>query len=143
VIACVVQFVLLDEPTAGMDPEARRQTWDILQSQRAGRTMILTTHFMDEADLLGDRIAIMTDGQLQCCGSSMFLKNIYGVYIRSSHWLLQFGGVWRHHFGPHRIGLVPLQPALFLTSVFIHAIYVNEVCNTVASPSGHILQVLS
>ena len=62
-----------------MDPEARRQTWDILQSQRAGRTMILSTHFMDEADLLGDRIAIMADGQLQCCGTSMFLKNIYGL----------------------------------------------------------------
>ena len=64
-----------------MDPEARRQTWDILQSQRAGRTMILSTHFMDEADLLGDRIAILADGQLQCCGSSMFLKNIYGLHI--------------------------------------------------------------
>ena len=62
-----------------MDPEARRQTWDILQSQRAGRTMIMSTHYMDEADLLGDRIAIMADGQLQCCGSSMFLKNIYGL----------------------------------------------------------------
>ena len=72
------QIVFLDEPTAGMDPEARRQTWDILQSQRAGRTMILTTHLMDEADLLGDRIAIMAEGQVQCCGSSIFLKNIYG-----------------------------------------------------------------
>jgi len=78
------QFVILDEPTSGMDPEARRQTWDILQSQRAGRTMILSTHFMDEADLLGDRIAIMADGQLQCCGSSMFLKNMYGglIYVK-------------------------------------------------------------
>ena len=75
------QLVILDEPTSGMDPEARRQTWDILQSQRAGRTMILSTHFMDEADVLGDRIAILADGQLQCCGSSMFLKNIYGVSI--------------------------------------------------------------
>ena len=72
------QIVFLDEPTAGMDPEARRQTWDILLSQRAGRTMILTTHQMDEADLLGDRIAIMAEGQIQCCGSSIFLKNIYG-----------------------------------------------------------------
>lgn len=43
--------------------------------------MILSTHFMDEADLLGDRIAIMADGKLQCCGSSMFLKQKYGVYI--------------------------------------------------------------
>ena len=77
------QFVILDEPTAGMDPESRRLTWDLLQSQRAGRTMILSTHYMDEADLLGDRIAIMTGGQLQCCGSSMFLKNIYGVLVLS------------------------------------------------------------
>jgi len=73
-----VQFVILDEPTSGMDPEARRQAWDILQSQRVGRTMILSTHFMDEADLLGDRIAIMADGKLQCYGSSLFLKGVYG-----------------------------------------------------------------
>jgi ABC-type multidrug transport system ATPase subunit len=73
------QFVILDEPTSGMDPEARRQLWDLLQSQRAGRTMILSTHFMDEADLLGDRIAIMADGQLQCCGTSLFLKGKYGA----------------------------------------------------------------
>ncbi|CAH3190768.1 unnamed protein product, partial [Porites lobata] len=46
---------------------------------KAGRTIILTTHFMDEADLLGDRIAIMADGQLRCCGSSLFLKSRYGV----------------------------------------------------------------
>jgi len=61
-----------------MDPEARRETWDILQSQRTDRTIILSTHFMDEADLLGDRIAIMADGDLKCCGTSMFLKKKYG-----------------------------------------------------------------
>ena len=68
-----------------MDPEARRQTWEILQSQRAGRTMILSTHFMDEADLLGDRIAIMAEGVVQCCGTSLFLKNKYGQYTRHSY----------------------------------------------------------
>lgn len=41
--------------------------------------IVLTTHFMDEADLLGDRVAIMADGALRCCGSSIFLKNHYGV----------------------------------------------------------------
>ena len=41
--------------------------------------MVLTTHFMDEADILGDRIAIMAEGKLRCCGSSLFLKNKYGV----------------------------------------------------------------
>ncbi|KAF0293021.1 ATP-binding cassette sub-family A member 3 [Amphibalanus amphitrite] len=73
------KVVLLDEPTSGMDPSARRSTWDLLQRERAGRTMLLTTHFMEEADLLGDRIAIMADGQLQCCGSSLFLKRKYGA----------------------------------------------------------------
>ena len=73
-----MQVVFLDEPTSGMDPEARRQTWDILQKSRKGRTMLLTTHFMDEADYLGDRIAIMTNGMLACSGSSLFLKRRFG-----------------------------------------------------------------
>ena len=68
----------MDEPSSGMDPEARQQMWTLLQSHRAGRTMLLTTHFMDEADHLGDRIAIMAEGVVKCCGSSLFLKNKYG-----------------------------------------------------------------
>jgi len=75
--------VILDEPTSGMDPEARRQTWDILQEERQGRTVILSTHFMDEADLLGDRIAILANGRLQCFGTSMFLKKKYGDCVIS------------------------------------------------------------
>lgn len=70
---------MLDEPTSGMDPASRRATWDLLQQQRSNRTILLTTHFMDEADLLGDRIAIMAKGELQCCGSSLFLKRKYGT----------------------------------------------------------------
>ncbi|NXD28137.1 ABCA3 protein, partial [Spelaeornis formosus] len=73
------QVVMLDEPTSGMDPASRRATWDLLQQQRSNRTILLTTHFMDEADLLGDRIAIMAKGELQCCGSSLFLKRKYGA----------------------------------------------------------------
>ena len=45
-----------------------------------GRTIILTTHYMDEADILGDRIAIMAHGGVKCCGSPLFLKNKYGKY---------------------------------------------------------------
>ncbi|XP_029293444.1 ATP-binding cassette sub-family A member 3 [Cottoperca gobio] len=73
------KVVMLDEPTSGMDPSARRATWDLLQGEKRGRTILLTTHFMDEADLLGDRIVIMAGGELQCSGSPLFLKNKYGA----------------------------------------------------------------
>ncbi|KAK9892600.1 hypothetical protein WA026_020981 [Henosepilachna vigintioctopunctata] len=73
------KIVILDEPTAGMDPTARRFIWEFLQKQKKDRTILLTTHFMDEADLLGDRIAIMSGGVLQCCGRSFFLKKKYGT----------------------------------------------------------------
>lgn len=73
------KVVLLDEPTSGMDPAARRSTWDLIQTEKEGRTILLSTHFMEEADLLGDRIAIMAEGEVQCCGSSLFLKKKYGM----------------------------------------------------------------
>nr|XP_045238868.1 phospholipid-transporting ATPase ABCA3-like [Macaca fascicularis] len=79
------KVLILDEPTSGMDAISRRAIWDLLQQQKSNRTILLTTHFMDEADLLGDRIAIMAKGELQCCGSSLFLKQKYsaGYYITS------------------------------------------------------------
>ena len=62
-----------------MDPEARRGMWDVLQNLKQDRTIMLTTHFMEEADVLGDRIAIMADGKVKCCGSPMFLKSNLGT----------------------------------------------------------------
>lgn len=53
------KFVLLDEPTSGMDPYSRRSTWELLQRNKVGRVILLTTHFMDEADTLADRISII------------------------------------------------------------------------------------
>ncbi|KAG8195500.1 hypothetical protein JTE90_010802 [Oedothorax gibbosus] len=72
------QTVILDEPTAGVDPYARRSIWELLLKYKSGRTVILTTHHMDEADLLGDRIAVIANGKLRCCGSSLFLKTRFG-----------------------------------------------------------------
>ena len=73
------KFVLLDEPTAGMDLGARRSLWDMLKNYRRDRIVILTTHYMDEADVLGDRIGIIASGKVLCLGTSLFLKSRYGV----------------------------------------------------------------
>ncbi|KAM3727280.1 ABC transporter ced-7 [Dirofilaria immitis] len=73
------RIVLLDEPTAGMDPASRQAVVELLQRYKHERTILLTTHCMDEADLLGDRIAIMVRGRLFCAGTSEFLKNRFGT----------------------------------------------------------------
>uniref|UniRef100_A0A8C3II28 P-type phospholipid transporter n=1 Tax=Chrysemys picta bellii TaxID=8478 RepID=A0A8C3II28_CHRPI len=73
------KVVILDEPTAGVDPYSRRGIWELLLKYRQGRTIILSTHHMDEADILGDRIAIISNGKLCCVGSSLFLKNQLGT----------------------------------------------------------------
>uniref|UniRef100_A0A182J4R4 ABC transporter domain-containing protein n=1 Tax=Anopheles atroparvus TaxID=41427 RepID=A0A182J4R4_ANOAO len=76
------RVVLLDEPTSGMDPSARRALWELIQKEKADRTVILSTHFMDEADVLGDRIAIMAEGKLRAVGSPFFLKKNLGAGYR-------------------------------------------------------------
>lgn len=73
------KVVILDEPSSGMDTSSRRRLWEMLKDNKNGKIIILTTHYMDEADILGDRICIMADGKIKCCGSSLFLKNRYGV----------------------------------------------------------------
>lgn len=73
-------LVFLDEPSSGMDPLSRRKMWDLIKDERnRGKTVVLTTHFMEEADYLGDRIAIMAAGKLFCCNTSGQLKEQYGV----------------------------------------------------------------
>ena len=72
-------MIVLDEPTSGMDTSARRYIWEMLKTYKQNRIILLTTHFMDEADYLGDRIGIMAKGELIACGSSLYLKNKYGV----------------------------------------------------------------
>ena len=68
------KLIFLDEPTAGMDPYSRRHLWSLLKQKKEGRVVLLTTHFMDEADILADRKAFIRKGKLRCCGSSLFLK---------------------------------------------------------------------
>ncbi|EFO28468.2 hypothetical protein LOAG_00012 [Loa loa] len=71
------EVVLLDEPTSGMDPDARHETWSLLQEEKKRRTILLTTHYMDEADILGDRITIVAYGELQCTAGEYRLTILY------------------------------------------------------------------
>ncbi|UJR17400.1 hypothetical protein I4U23_004295 [Adineta vaga] len=69
------KVIILDEPTSGIDPYNRRLIWTIIQKLKGtGRCVLLTTHFLDEADVLSDRIAIMSRGRLQANGTPDFLK---------------------------------------------------------------------
>ena len=70
--------VILDEPSAGVDPSGRRSIWDLLFKYREGRTIVISTHHLDEADVLGDRIAIISNGKLIAHGSGYFLKSKFG-----------------------------------------------------------------
>ena len=72
------KIVFLDEPTTGLDPENRRQLWQILSEARGDKAMVLTTHSMEEADVLCSRIGVLTDGALRCIGPQTKLKNKYG-----------------------------------------------------------------
>jgi ABC-2 type transport system ATP-binding protein len=69
-LVCNPKILFLDEPTTGLDPQSRRQLWDIIRSfQRGGGTVLLTTHYMDEAERLCDRLAIVDHGQIIAEGS--------------------------------------------------------------------------
>jgi len=74
------EFLFLDEPTTGLDPQARRQLWDLIEEFKAsGRTILLTTHYMDEAERLCDRIAIMDHGKVIALGTPRELIGSIGV----------------------------------------------------------------
>ncbi|MFW6075245.1 MAG: ABC transporter ATP-binding protein [Chloroflexota bacterium] len=77
------KLLFLDEPTAGMDPQARRVTWDLIESQRQqGTTIILTTHFMEEAERLADRVAIIDHGRLLTLERPEALRRNGGSTVR-------------------------------------------------------------
>lgn len=69
----------MDEPTSGVDPVSKRLIWKVLSQAKEGRTVILTTHSMEEAESLSDYIYIMANGKFRCGGSPMFLKQKFGV----------------------------------------------------------------
>ncbi|HXS94057.1 MAG TPA: ABC transporter ATP-binding protein [Candidatus Limnocylindrales bacterium] len=83
-LACALvgapELLFLDEPTTGLDPQARRQLWDLIEEfRRAGSTILLTTHYMDEAEKLSDRVAIMDHGKTIALGSPRELIESIGI----------------------------------------------------------------
>jgi ABC-2 type transport system ATP-binding protein len=83
-VACalvgVPDLVFLDEPTTGLDPQSRRQLWDLVESlKQLGRTILLTTHYMDEAERLCDRVAIVDKGRVIALGSPRELIRSLGA----------------------------------------------------------------
>lgn len=83
------QILLLDEPTAGVDPANRRLLWDLIVAHKAGRTVLLTTHFLDEAEALSDRVALMHEGSIRAVGTTLQLKRSlgfgYNMTVTCSH----------------------------------------------------------
>jgi ABC-2 type transport system ATP-binding protein len=73
------ELLFLDEPTTGLDPNARRAIWDVIRGLRnKGKTVILTTHYLDEAEQLSDRVAIMNHGRIVAMGTSDEIIEAHG-----------------------------------------------------------------
>jgi ABC-2 type transport system ATP-binding protein len=78
-------LVFLDEPTTGFDPEARRRCWDAIENLRGlGKTIVLTTHYLDEAEHLADRVAVLCDGNIRASGTPAELARQVGAEPRLS-----------------------------------------------------------
>lgn len=86
------QVIILDEPTSGMDPYSMRLTWQLIKKIKKGRIILLTTHSMDEADELGDRIAIMANGSLKCCGRLNLFSYFLAYYTHC--WTNEIFVIW-------------------------------------------------
>ena len=74
------EILYFDEPTSAMDPTSRRVIWQIIKDlKREGKTIILTTHYLEEADELADRIGVMLNGNLHAVGTPNYIKKEFGV----------------------------------------------------------------
>ncbi|KAL6612331.1 P-loop containing nucleoside triphosphate hydrolase protein [Neocallimastix californiae] len=76
------KYVFLDEPTSGLDPLSRQKIWSLLLEKKKDRVIFMTTHYMDEADIITDRKLILNQGVIRCMGSSIYLKNHFQMRYR-------------------------------------------------------------
>jgi ABC-2 type transport system ATP-binding protein len=106
-VACALigdpELLFLDEPTTGLDPQSRRQLWDILRGLRSqGRTVLITTHYMDEAERLCDRVAIIDHGKVIALGSPAEL-----IHRLGGERLVEFALSENGRFDAERLGALP------------------------------------
>jgi len=104
-------LVFLDEPTTGFDPEARRAAWDMVRSLRElGKTILLTTHYLDEAQQLADRVAVLLDGEIVRMGRpGDLVSGARGAQVR-----------WRDDDGEHVVQTD--EPTRLVNEVTGHAL---------------------
>ena len=80
------EVVYMDEPSTGLDPASRHRLWEVIAQSKGKNSILLTTHSMEEADVLCDRLGIMGAGDMQCVGTSLDLKARFGAgYCLSLH----------------------------------------------------------
>jgi ABC-2 type transport system ATP-binding protein len=89
------ELIFLDEPTTGLDPQARRAVWEVIRKLKTeGRTVMLTTHYLEEAEELADRVAIMNHGKIVAMGSTEEIESKYGsgqkMMVKAGEDLLRF-----------------------------------------------------
>jgi ABC-type multidrug transport system ATPase subunit len=72
------KVIFLDEPTTGLDPVNKRFIWSMIQNMKKNKAVILTTHSMEEADFLSDRIGVIVEGRFKCIGTALDLKQMFG-----------------------------------------------------------------
>ena len=84
------EIVFLDEPTTGLDPRARRVTWEVIKTLKGeGKTIFLTTHYMEEAEVLADHVAIISKGKIIARGSP---SELIDIYCKTAHVIIRGGG---------------------------------------------------
>ncbi|KAJ1129411.1 hypothetical protein NDU88_007781 [Pleurodeles waltl] len=113
------QVLLLDEPTAGLDPCSRHHVWTLLKERKAGRVTLFSTQFMDEADILADRKAVLSKGSLKCVGTSLFLKRKWGIgyhlrmHVMDSCNAEDITSVVKYHIPSARLSRQPEQEMIY------------------------------
>ncbi|ETN39041.1 uncharacterized protein HMPREF1541_07083 [Cyphellophora europaea CBS 101466] len=129
----------IDEVSSGIDPLSRRKIWDILLRERGKRTIILTTHFLDEADLLSDKVVIMSKGKLRANGSAVELKarlgSGYRIHLSKSYGRINLPEIQGVETKTRTDGIIYVAPSSELAAETIRALEAASLSYRLSSPT--------